>query len=127
MIKKLLSNKKLMMVLAVAWTILIFIGCSLPGKELPAVSVFDHFDKVVHFTFFFVFAVLWLQSFPTLERRTNGVCNKCIFIILLSFAYGFALELYQINFVSGRSWDVWDGVADGIGGIVGTLFVRKML
>ncbi len=106
--------------LAIAWTILIFVGCSLPGRDIPAVSVFDHFDKVVHFTFFFTFAVLWLIVFPLSDVSNR---RRSFFIIVaLSFIYGFALEWYQINFVSGRAWDVWDGVADGVGGIVGALF-----
>lgn len=112
-----------MMVLAIAWTILIFIGCSLPGKDIPPISVFDHFDKVVHFTFFFVFAILWLGNrFPSLEGTKGWVL-----VVILSFAYGFFLEWYQINFVPGRAWDVWDGIADGVGGIIGTLFYIKIL
>ena len=126
MLKKIISNKKFMMVLAVAWTILIFIGCSLPGKDLPPITVFDHFDKVVHFVFFFVFAILWRQS---LSPSGGGIRGRKFYatIILLSFAYGFALEFYQINFVPGRTWDVWDGVADGVGGMAGVLFAKKML
>lgn len=121
MLINLIKHKKLMMVLAVAWTILIFIGCSLPGKDLPAVSVFDHFDKLVHFVFFFLFSLLWIIALGL--GSTKGY-----FIVVFScFAYGFFIEWYQINFVPGRSWDVWDGVADGVGGIVGCLFARKML
>ncbi len=128
MIERLISNKRLMMVLAIAWTILIFIGCSLPGKDLPAISVFDHFDKVVHFTFFFVFAVLWSAAFPTYAQQGKSSALKLwVVMIAFSFAYGFALEFYQINFVPGRSFDVWDGIADGIGGIGGCLFAKKIL
>jgi VanZ family protein len=123
---KLLRNKKLMMVLAIAWTILIFIGCSLPGKDLPPISVFDHFDKIVHFTFFFVFAILWLLAFSPAGGGLRG-WKFPFFLILTCFAYGFFLEWYQINFVPGRAWDVWDGFADGVGGIFGVLFFKKFL
>ena len=109
------------MVLAIVWAILIFIGCSLPGKALPPIAVFDHFDKVLHFIFFFVFAFLWVASIEAPLK-----IQHFYFIVLVSFAYGFAIEFYQINFVEGRSWDVWDGIADGIGGCTGVLFMNKI-
>jgi len=115
-------KQKLFLVAAILWTLGIFIGCSLPGKDLPPVDLFDHFDKVVHFTFFFVFAILWLGiRFPSLEGTKGWVL-----VVILSFSYGFFLEWYQINFVPGRSWDVWDGIADGVGGSFGCLFASKL-
>jgi len=109
------------MVLAIAWTILIFIGCSLPGKDIPPISVFDHFDKVVHFTFLFVFALFWIIALGIADIKGY------LIIILICFAYGFFIEWYQINYVPGRAWDVWDGMADGVGGIFGVLFFKKFL
>ncbi len=121
MLKTIFLNKKLMMVLAIAWTILIFIGCSLPGKDLPPISVFDHFDKVIHFIFLFVFSIFWMLAMGI--KSLKGY----LLIISVCFGYGFFIEWYQINFVPGRSWDVWDGIADGIGGIFGVFFFKKFL
>lgn len=119
-VKKKNQGRKILLALAIAWTILIFIGCSLPGKDLPPINVFDHFDKVVHLGFFIVFAFLWLAAgFSSRDK-------DWVLIIALSFIYGFVLEYYQINFVPGRSWDVWDGVADGVGGIIGCLVFSKL-
>jgi len=120
-VKSILKNYKLFFFLAVAWTILIFIGCSLPGKDLPPISVFDHFDKVVHFTFFVLFALFWILALGL--RKTVAFC----LLIAVCFAYGFFIEWYQINYVPGRAWDVWDGMADGVGGIFGVLFFKKFL
>jgi VanZ family protein len=125
MIKALLHNRRLMLVLAIAWTVLIFVGCSLPGRDLPPVHVFDHFDKVVHFTFFFVFSIAWL--FVLDKSNCGSNIQLLVFIISLSFIYGFALEWYQINFVPGRAWDVWDGISDGVGGIAGTLAYKYLM
>lgn len=121
--KRILANKKLMLLLAVAWTVLIFVGCSLPGKDLPAVSLFDHFDKVVHVGFFFIFVLLWVGAIGMEHIQTKHY----VLLLVLSFLYGFALEYYQVHFVAGRSWDVWDGVADTVGGGAACLFARKML
>ncbi|MBL7771413.1 MAG: VanZ family protein [Chitinophagaceae bacterium] len=102
------SNHALTGILALAWTVLIFIGCSMPGKELPKLTLFDQFDKVVHFSFFLVFYILW-----------NSWKEKPWLIILLAAIYGFAIEYYQLHCVAGRSFDVWDGVADTFGALCG--------
>lgn len=114
--------------LSLLWTIIIFVGCSLPGKDIPAVHLFDHFDKIVHFIFFFIFAFLWLNTvFLFFPGERKNIWVYIILIILSSFLYGFALEFYQFYFVQGRSWDIWDGIADGIGGSAGSaaFYIRK--
>jgi VanZ family protein len=112
-------HTKLTLLLAIFWTIGIFIGCSLPGKELPSISLFDHFDKVVHFTFFTFFFILWYLAFFSKNKISFYLLALCAF-------YGFSIEFYQLHFVAGRSFDVWDGVADTIGGVFGWLLIRKI-
>lgn len=111
-------HRRLSFFFAIIWTILILIGCSLPGKDLPAITLFDHFDKVVHFTFFCFFYFLWYAGTKPFE-------NKSLILILISFALGFAIEFYQINFVVGRSFDVWDGVADTFGAWAASFIMKK--
>ncbi|MCC7029584.1 MAG: VanZ family protein [Chitinophagaceae bacterium] len=106
------SRKKLTVCLAIVWTLVIFIGCSMPGREIPKLGLFDNFDKVVHFAFFTGFFVLWYLL-------SNKSVNSVLLIILLSVFYGFGLEYYQLYCVAGRSFDVWDGVADTAGALGG--------
>jgi VanZ family protein len=117
-IKYLKNHQNVSILLALFWTIGIIIGCSLPGRDLPSISVFDHFDKVVHFTFFAVFFILWYIVF---YKKSN------IHIKLIAFSafFGFAIEFYQLTCVEGRSFDIWDGVADTIGGIIGWLLIGR--
>jgi VanZ family protein len=110
--------KKLISIAFYAWIILIFIGCSLPGRELPKLGFFDNFDKVIHFTFFFVLCLLGFIKFGVTKRAI-------ISLMLFAIVYGFSLEFYQLYFVKGRSFDVWDGVADTIGAMC-SLFFRKI-
>lgn len=121
MINKVLKNiiqKRLLLIgLSIVWTIVIFVGCSLPGKDLPELSIFDHFDKVVHFSFFMVFFFLWYFSF-------NSKKNAGIYLVIMSFIYGFGLEFYQVYFVAGRSFDIWDGVADTLGSVFGLGLIK---
>lgn len=115
----LLEHKKITLFLALFWTIGIFIGCSMPGKDLPSLNLFDHFDKVVHFTFFAVFFVLWYIYF-------HGVKNIAWIVLAATVVYGFAIEFYQLNCVAGRAFDVWDGIADSVGGLIGWFIVRRL-
>jgi VanZ family protein len=114
------NHRKISFALAVFWTIIILYGVSLPGKELPKLNLFDHFDKVVHFTFFFVFFILWKMVFSQQEKSSR-------MIILIAIAIGFGIEWYQLNFVVGRSFDVWDGIFDSLGAVFGFLTYRYYL
>ncbi|HMN32407.1 MAG: VanZ family protein [Chitinophagaceae bacterium] len=101
---------------AILWTILIIIGCSVPGSDIPKLNLIAHFDKLVHFTFFFAFFILWYLYF-------HHIKHIIILLILISASFGFLIEWYQLHFVAGRSFDVWDGIADTIGAIFGSLFI----
>jgi VanZ family protein len=106
--KALLNNKKLILVCALAWTILIIIGCSLPGSAVPKVPLFPHFDKLVHFTFFLIFTMLW-------SIYCNCKWRYTIYIIIIAIIFGWFIEIYQKNFIVGRTFDVYDIVADAVG------------
>ncbi len=92
----------------------------MPGKSLPHVAVFTSFDKFVHFTFFAGFFVLWYLYFPQLK-------NKALYLIWLSAFYGYAIEFYQLYFANGRSFDIFDGVADTVGAVCAWLVIRKFM
>jgi VanZ family protein len=118
LITYLLAKPKLTLSLAIFWTIGIFWGCSRPGKDLPKLHLFDNIDKVIHFVFFFVFALLWAM---VLFSKKNNV----LISIVVAIFYGVFIELYQKYFVAGRSFDVWDIVADAIGAISILLIMHK--
>jgi VanZ family protein len=71
----------------------------------------------VHFSFFLAFFLLWSLSFPPSFKST-------LFIWVLSVVYGFGIEFYQLHFVAGRSFDVWDGISDSLGAATGWLCIR---
>ena len=99
--------------LALLWTVLIFIACAMPGKHVPSVSL-PNFDKVVHALFFFLFYFLW--ALPT--KQGSALRMQ---LLLIAILYGFALEYYQLYAANGRSFDVWDGIADATGAVLGYL------
>lgn len=97
------------------WTLLIFILCLLPAKDIPDVQV-PLIDKWVHFVLFGVFALLWLLAYP---GRKPGFS---VIIFLVSVATGWLVEELQGMLPTlGRTKDVMDAVADGIGGLLGVV------
>jgi len=98
------------------WTILILIACSWPGKSMPEAPVVG-FDKIVHIGLFSVWAVLWLMA----SRK------KALIIILLGFAYGLGLEVYQQLLPFDRTFDWWDALADAAGILLGAGFKKVVL
>lgn len=109
------SNKKRAVVLALSWTILILVACLIPGREVPDVHI-PMIDKWVHFVIFGGFSFLWLCTF----HKNNT--TKSILIFLASVLLGYVVELLQgSGITAGRSYDVYDILADAIGGLMGVI------
>ena len=97
------------------WTLLIFILCFLPGKDIPDIRV-PFIDKWVHFILFGAFAVLWLCAYPT--RKITGL----LLMLAVSVFLGWLVEVLQGQLSSlGRTQDNMDTLADSIGGLLGIL------
>ena len=99
-------------------SLLITIAVLIPGKDLPDVSI-GGYDKLIHMVMFAGWALAVRYDFDS--RRFNVVVA---FIAGLSFSV--ITEVLQI-LVEGRSFDVFDMVADAIGLIVGLWISRPLL
>lgn len=101
-------------VLAPLWTILIFIGLSLPGSRLPDSSVLE-FDKLIHFGLFFVLTLLWLAAI------SRGRIGPGLAVLTIILAFSVLSELYQAWLPFGRTADFLDSAADALGAVTGFL------
>lgn len=99
--------------LAMLWTLLIFIGCLTPGKDLPEVEV-PFIDKWTHLVMFGGFTFLWLCAKPRLNS------SRLISVFLSAAGLGILIEVLQgiLTFL-GRSMELMDIVADTLGGLLG--------
>ena len=95
------------------WTLLIFIGCFTPGKDIPKVDV-PLIDKWVHLVLFGGFTFLWLCARPIIK------ISRLVLLFFIAVALGSFIELMQgwLTFL-GRSMEFMDAVADSIGGLLG--------
>jgi VanZ family protein len=105
--------KKQARFLAILWTLLIFIGCFTPGKDIPQVDV-PLIDKWVHLVLFGGFTFLWLCARPL--RTISWLFT----MLLIAISLGSFIEVMQglLTFL-GRDMEFLDVVADTIGGLLG--------
>lgn len=92
--------------LAIACSIVLFIGCALPGSGLPDMS--HGRDKWIHLAGFAPFGLLW-----SLAGR------RAVWVIAAGFIFGFLIEVYQGVMPIGRSFDFFDALADTAGTVIG--------
>ncbi|HET6879798.1 MAG TPA: VanZ family protein [Pirellulales bacterium] len=76
----------------------------------------QHFDKVVHFSLYAALAVLALRSL-TLAARWASPIARCTGIFAAVVAFGLFDEATQP--ITGRDFDWFDWLADGLGALAG--------
>jgi VanZ family protein len=99
---------------------------SIPNLQSPRLGIFST-DKLIHFIEYAVFAFLFYRSFAyslSQSRRSNSglLVALMTFALLLLFSVG---DEYHQKFVPGRSADVFDVIADILGGALVILFLHR--
>ncbi|MET3875534.1 MULTISPECIES: VanZ family protein [Chitinophaga] len=104
---------------AILWIILILVLCTLPGKDIPSNSFLDriHFDKFVHFCLFG--GIVLFLSLAIYWQKKHISTTTLVLLVLLAAGYGLAIEFIQKYWAIGRSFDMYDLVADTLGAIAG--------
>jgi VanZ family protein len=103
----------------VAWAATIYWFSSRTGPQIEEINIFELSDKVAHFIAFFaggptvVCALRWSTKLSWGRIAWVAAC-----ILML---YGAADEYHQTFTVNRTGADVWDGLADALGGAAGTL------
>ena len=113
-IKHLLEPKKTAIFLAVFWTILITYMCLKTYSLQP--QLFPNVDKVVHFTFYFVFVILWYRFLKIKNKNTK---KNSFLLFLASIFFGIVIEYCQYFFTKSRMAEVLDVAANTLGSTIG--------
>jgi VanZ family protein len=110
--------KKAILSLAIGWTFLILVLCLVNFNDLPTVKV-SGFDKYGHFTFHFVFTILWSYYFWLKQNQITF--RKRINIVLTSVCFGIIIEFLQETCTVTRHADALDVLANFCGAMTGFL------
>ncbi|WP_229368489.1 VanZ family protein [Fibrisoma limi] len=103
----LMNNPVLFRIVAIIWTIIIFLGCSVPGPDIPPVLTLWH-DKLMHIAIFVPFGLLWVLA-----------GYRALPVLLAGILYGGFIEICQGILPINRSADVQDAIADTVGALIG--------
>lgn len=99
---------------SILWAFLSLIACILPSKSLPQMNkiFIPHFDKVVHFTLFFILTIILL--YESRLRKANASLSKkaIVWIIVTTLVYASFLEGVQFFFLASRSGNLPDLAAN---------------
>lgn len=110
-------------ILFTLWLFVFMLITALPGRDLPQMP-FTTFDKLVHFSAFFVGSAL---LFPAIYLSGRWRILTSGFIALgLSVVLGVTDEMMQL-FIPGRSGGDWgDMLANSLGAVVGVLMLMSI-
>jgi len=121
-IKNLLAPNKRAFWFASFWTLFIlYLSLKAPSGESK--FYFPNADKIVHFTFYFVFVLLWFRYLIFNDKFKN---RYKLFLVLVAVSLGIIIEIIQHYFTTTREGDVLDALANTIGSIVGIVVASSL-
>jgi VanZ family protein len=88
--------------------------CLIKLSNLPSFGV-SGIDKYVHFTFHFIFTLLW-GSYYWLNQKTKAL-KPILKVVLASLLYGILLEILQETCTVARHADIMDVLANLTGAL----------
>jgi VanZ family protein len=101
---------------AILWAIFIFILSSIPASGFPSLP-FPVPDKLVHAVLFFVLCFLVYRALRNQTRFPKLSLHSLSISLVFTASYGALDEFHQL-FVPGREADVYDFLADFVGGCI---------
>ena len=112
---------------AIIWFIISLVLFTISPPKLPDEEIFKipHQDKIIHSIIFFLLVYLFCRPFKVIEMPKAKVASWFLSIALYGLVYGISVEFIQKYFVSNRSYEIWDIVADAIGCLIGYLYCSK--
>ncbi|MFI5252476.1 MAG: VanZ family protein [Bacteroidota bacterium] len=108
---------------AILWALLIFIGSSIPASKLPKIPPYVS-DKLIHTVLYCIFGLLFYLALEPKKAPENFQWKRLMLMLLVVMVYGGIDEFHQ-HFVPGRTMDMYDFIADTVGGLIAVLFIVK--
>jgi VanZ family protein len=107
--------------IAIFWTLTIAFLCLENSSDFPKIGI-NNLDKVAHFSFHFLFTILWFLSFRNQETK-NNVKLAITKAFCLSVTYGIFIEIAQKLFTLTRKADFFDVLANSFGAFCALILV----
>lgn len=106
--------------LAVLWTFVTIWLSLISARTASSINIWDFVgvDKLAHLGFYAVFCFLWSMGL----RQKSDLKNIPIFF---SISFGVLMEICQFYLFNGRSFELYDILANIIGSILGVILFKK--
>jgi VanZ family protein len=116
--------RKVFFIAGLLWTCFIVYACLAEASSIPKTSFFNipNKDKVAHFTFYFVFSVIWFLFSNKKNSSKKAKIRTGIVIFTIATFLGGGVELGQYFFTNSRSAEWADFFANSLGSAIGILF-----
>jgi VanZ family protein len=111
----------------IAWFFVVLTLICIPGYDLPKVDnwmIQINYDKLIHVGIFALLAFLFMQPVAKSSMSPKAKWHFFIKIALATIVWGYTTEVIQKFFITGRSYDLTDWLADSIGGIIAMIFCK---
>lgn len=110
--------------LFLSWTVCIVLSSffSFESVELDTPDI-PHLDKLVHFIFYFGFAILAGLAGQEVGLIQMNRKSDFLKILILAILFGTFIEVLQVTLTTWRSGDLLDAVANSIGALTGIGFM----
>ena len=99
--------------------LLAFLSLMPTGPSSLAFLGLPYIDKVGHFGMYAIWAFLVVFAMEGTSRLSKT--NRLWLVFLLASMTGAAFEYGQYAMTAGRSFEIWDMVANGLGALTGSL------
>ena len=109
---------------AILWSVIVFVALviNLQGMERDGIKLFPQSDKVIHFTLFGLFTLLWLMYLNHKKLLSRSVL---LLVVAISVTYGIAMEFVQLLPIVSRDFSFGDMAADAAGSIAAAWWYKK--
>jgi len=110
------------LILAILWTGIILYLSLISAQEAKNFNVWDivGLDKLAHLVFYAGMTILWSMA---LSRKQP---EKKI-ILFFSISFGVLMEICQLYLFNGRSFEIYDIVANVMGSLIGWILFKNLI
>ncbi len=97
---------------------------SFSESSTPKINI-PHFDKVVHFGFYFGAVILGVFAVREQTKGNTALNKGVLLMIFFAIIFGIVIEILQLTYTSDRQGDVLDVLANSFGAICGGIAIKS--
>ncbi len=120
-------KKVLFRLLFVSWLVFVTLASlfSFDQDDTPSINI-PHFDKFVHFTFYFVMVILGIWAVREYLKAPRKLAVVVVWVVVFAVLYGIIIEVLQHTLTASREGDILDALANAAGALMGMLVAKAL-